>query len=396
MSVYIQNGSPYWLIEFEYKGKRVRRSSEVAHGGRKANKRAAERVEEDLKRELRERDAGGYTQMTFAECVERYRETVIRDGRLDVFKSRVKRLGEAFGWDTMLDDITGPKVHRWRDDCLKGGKNVSKAGSHRGARRVLRGEGMKPGAINSYLGTLRGMLRKAHLEWGTLAKFPKLVALSDPDGKRVRWLTDDEERRLLAHAPKHLGELLIFLFETGARKTEALTLPWSNVHNIRPGSNQGAYVVLEHNPEEGLKIKNRKTRTVPLTPRAAKLLWTLQQEQEAARKAGQTVDGKRVFVWLNQWKELAAFEHVAKSLQVACKAARVKGFSLHVARHTFASRLVMLGEPLLNVAKLLGHTSVYVTERYAHLAPSALEDTIKRLGERKPAPRREATERLAA
>ena len=386
MSVYTQPGSPFWLIEFEYKGKRIRRASTVPHEGRKANKRAATKAEEDLKRELRERDAGGYTQMTFAELCIRYKQSVIEPakGNLAVFAARTKRLGEYFGWDTLLDDITAPKVHAWRDSCLKGGKNVSKAGGQRGERRVLRGEGMKPGAINTYLGTLRGMLRKAHLEWATLARFPKIVALPDPDGKRVRYLTDDEERRLLAHAPKHLGELLIFLIDTGARKSEALQLPWANVHNIRPGSNEAPYVVLEHNPEEGRSIKNRKTRSVPLTPRAAKLLWQMKEEQEKAAKAGKTVDGKRVFVWRNQWGELVPFATVQKALKETLKAANVKRFSLHVCRHTFASRLVMMGEPLLNVAKLLGHASVMVTERYAHLAPSALDETIRRLGERKP------------
>lgn len=380
MTVYLQPGSPYYLCEFMHQGKRVRRSTGTE------KKREAEAFERDLRKQLEERTAGGFVQMTFAECVQRYRETVIEagNGNLAVFKARVKRLGEAFGWDTYLDDITGPVVHRWRDSCLKGGKNVAKADGKRGERRILRGTGMKPGAINTYLGTLRGMLRKAHLEWGTLAKFPKLVSLPDPDGKRVRYLTDDEERRMLAHAPKHLCELLIFLIDTGARKNEAIKLPWRNVHNIRPGSNQGAYVVLEHNPEAGVSVKNRKTRTVPLTPRVQRLLWEMRQEQDKAKEAGKTVDGSRVFVWLNQWKALASFTDVKGALKATCAAARVKGVSLHVMRHTFASRLVMLGEPLLNVAKLLGHSSTLVTERYAHLAPSALEDTIARLGKRKP------------
>src|SRR6266513_3863224 len=62
--------------------------------------------------------------------------------------------------------------------------------------------------------------------------------------------------------------------------------------------------------------------------------------------------------------------------QAACTRARIKGFRVHDLRHTFASWLVQGAVPLLEVAKLLGHSTIEMTERYAHLAPENLKAAV--------------------
>ncbi len=52
---------------------------------------------------------------------------------------------------------------------------------------------------------------------------------------------------------------------------------------------------------------------------------------------------------------------------------------IHDLRHTFASRLVSRGVPIFDVSKLLGHKSITMTMRYAHLAPEAFESAIEKL-----------------
>ena len=59
--------------------------------------------------------------------------------------------------------------------------------------------------------------------------------------------------------------------------------------------------------------------------------------------------------------------------QAACTRAKIKGFRVHDLRHTFASWLVQGAVPLLEVAKLLGHSTI---ERYAHLAPENLKAAV--------------------
>ncbi|OQA92180.1 MAG: Tyrosine recombinase XerD [Elusimicrobia bacterium ADurb.Bin231] len=61
------------------------------------------------------------------------------------------------------------------------------------------------------------------------------------------------------------------------------------------------------------------------------------------------------------------------------KKAGIPGSSFHTLRHTFASSLAIAGVDLYRISKLLGHSSIKTTEIYAHLQPSDLIETIKKL-----------------
>ncbi len=70
---------------------------------------------------------------------------------------------------------------------------------------------------------------------------------------------------------------------------------------------------------------------------------------------------------------------VKKAFKTTLKNAGIEDFRFHDLRHTFASWLVMKGVDLYTVQKLLGHTSITTTQRYAHLAPGYLEREIGKI-----------------
>jgi integrase len=68
----------------------------------------------------------------------------------------------------------------------------------------------------------------------------------------------------------------------------------------------------------------------------------------------------------------------------ACKKAGLRRIGWHVLRHTFASHLAMRGVPLKAVQELLGHSTIEMTMRYAHLAPAVKREAVAQLD--RPAP----------
>ena len=95
----------------------------------------------------------------------------------------------------------------------------------------------------------------------------------------------------------------------------------------------------------------------------------------ARYRAEQCPDSRWVFA--NQQGERIA--DVKTAFNHACSKAGITDFTMHDLRHTCASWLVMAGRPILEVREMLGHASVTMTERYAHLAPDKLKDAARAL-----------------
>ncbi len=74
-----------------------------------------------------------------------------------------------------------------------------------------------------------------------------------------------------------------------------------------------------------------------------------------------------------------------KSIRTAFENARsragIKNLRFHDLRHTFATRLVLAGVDLASVSKLLGHSTIQMTMRYAHPTPEALKNAVSKLDE---------------
>lgn len=348
MTLYKRPGSDVWHIEFEFQGKRHRRSSGTT------SKRKAEEVERKWRTELHSRHVMGVVaDISLSDALDRYFTSVVAPrgnesaAKRDRYVFNIIKAG--LGADTLLSDLKAPIIADFRDRELAGGK--------------------APATVNRYLALLKAVLRKAQREWGALAVVPTITLLP-LNNARYRWLTDAEEARLLSHCPPHLRDLCVFLIDTGARLSEATTLTWADI-------------ALDRKPRPAVRFmetKSGKPRSVPLTQRVVDMLRRIDSERPEGEK--------RIFLYRPQGRggagkasqiKVTAFRDPHGAWYSATGAAGLDDVNLHDLRHTFASRLVMRGVPLLTVSKLLGHATIQMTMRYAHLAPDAFDAAIDAL-----------------
>lgn len=110
---------------------------------------------------------------------------------------------------------------------------------------------------------------------------------------------------------------------------------------------------------EGAGAKSGCTRHIPLNDQALTALkdWAAHNNPQSAELVFPSpITGERMDNIIGAWRNLI-------------KAANLKDFRFHDLRHTFASKLVMRGADLYTVKELLGHSSIEMTQRYAHLSP---------------------------
>lgn len=351
MAVVRRNGSPVYWVEFQFKGKRYRQSAKTTH------KDKAREFEHRLRRQIHDELVLGHVQyvpMRFGEAVKRYRTT-----HLDV-QARLKktadshayvlgRLVKLVGEQTQLHQITTPVIAQLKERLLDDGSAAA--------------------TVNRYLADLRAILRMAHLEWGTLPQVPRIKLLR-LDNQRTRWLREDEEVRLLkaCEAMPHLCNLIVFLLDTGARLGEACRLCWVDVELPKRGRGSVRFMI----------TKSRKPRSVPLPKRCDQLLRGLY--------AVRPLDQDRVLLihtvgcaWRRTQPQVKPFENPHGAWKTAVRRADVHDLRIHDLRHTYASRLVQRGVPLVTVSQLLGHASLAMTLRYSHLATEDLRAAVAKL-----------------
>ena len=105
------------------------------------------------------------------------------------------------------------------------------------------------------------------------------------------------------------------------------------------------------------KTKNGERREIPINDTV----------KETLKKITRWLDVQYVFYDAHTGKR---YNNVYRAFYSACKRAGIKDFHFHDLRHTFASQLIMAGVDVTTVKELLGHKSLFMTMRYAHLAPS--------------------------
>ena len=213
-----------------------------------------------------------------------------------------------------------------------------------------------PATINRKLSFLRRMFTLAVRDgFATSSPFLKVKTLQE-NNERVRFLTPEEEEALLKELPELGRKVIAIAIRTGLRREELFGLRREDV-----------------NAETGFvnipRSKSGKARRVKLSPTA---LTTLQE-----LLGGHST--KWVFPSKTKDTPLSGANFVRRIFVPAVERAKISDLHFHDLRHTFASRLVQRGVDLYRVKELMGHSNIKTTQRYAHLAPSHLEDAVNLL-----------------
>jgi integrase len=219
-----------------------------------------------------------------------------------------------------------------------------------------------PQTVKNHLTVLRKILRLA-VEWGKLSAAPKIRMPKVPEAPYDHLSIEETDRLLAASVDPWVAPTCVGV-RTGLRVGELCGLHWGDVDLVR------GRLTVRHNIVSGRlqTTKSGKERVVPLTPDALATLRALPQRR------GQP--------WVFGRGKLPMSRHgFAYGLEAACKRAKLRIISPHVLRHTFGSQLVASGAHLRVVQQLMGHSSIKVTERYAHLAPNATDQAIAALGQ---------------
>lgn len=322
MRIFRRKGSPYWWVTFnDQNGTRYRRSSGTT------DKRLAETLAANwIKEAFMEQHFGKLPEVPFSDALLAYAKMQKRDHPKhfrDKTRYRLNSLMKQFG-SVNIFDITIGRIQEFMDERLV---DVSR------------------GTVQKDVSTLRAILNKAYRE-GFLATPPRVPQFRKPT-PRKRWITPEEEAQLVTHAADHLVPLIRFAVDTGGRRAELLELDWRQVD-------------LVHKRVTFLNTKNGEDRTIRLCDRACAVLGGLGPKENGS-----------VFTYKGK-----AIKSVRTSFIAARRAAGLDDVRFHDLRHTFASRLAQAGVPLYEIQLLMGHKSLEMVQRYAHLAPDYQERAI--------------------
>lgn len=337
--LYRRDDSPYWWASYiDASGRRTRRSTGTGDRKEASALLAKWRLEAHREKHWEEQPS-----RTFDEMMLAYLDGPSTEKRCDRDKYLAQHLYRHF---------TGRELN-----TLSG----SDIGGYIAARRAAN---IAPATINREIGLLSSAINYARREWEWDIPNPVLGRrLKAPEG-RVRWITRMEAEALIKAAESeprapHLADFVRLALHTGCRRDEMLRMEWSRVDL------QGRLLHLE-----GHHTKAGRRRSVPLneTARAAIL-------NRARFRAQYCPDSP----WLFCHEDGSRIGCIKHSFATACRRAGIEDFRIHDLRHTCAAWLVTSGVPLSEIRDLLGHASVTMTERYAHLAPERVRSAVAQL-----------------
>ena len=348
MSVYKPKSRDTYYYDFVVKGHRYSGNTG------EASKRKAEIHEDKLRTQIRaELDKGkrpASAKMTWGEAADRFYNEVGRFLKGGGDRHTLRNLAwltERLGRSTRLIDITGPTVAdlvaRRRGDVVENKPDKPF---------------VRPATVNrSVTELLRKVMFRARDVWEEPTPNIKWGAhLLEEPGERVRELSQDEEERLFRSLRPDYQPIALFALASGVRVSGCLKLQWQDID--------------WGNRRIAIKGKGGRDYVIPLSKEMRAILWPLQgrhpeavfsytvQRTRDGRKRGECQPVTESGL-MTEWRRAIA-------------EAGLKDYRWHDHRHTKATRLLRSSGNLKLVQRLLGHSRIETTGRYAHVTDDDL------------------------
>lgn len=379
-----KRGGVYWY-EFEVKGQRVRQSTKQGNNKVASNMESTHKariVAQLAEQEAAKERLGCDEVLVCAECEEMFNaaKALKRDGHTFCGAKCAGLWGKARSMPTLqsfLDERFIPDAetrHKAKPatvryyqqgtdmlnrSLLAGVRLDELTGEHAG-RFAAEFARLSPSGINRGLRTFRRALNLA-FQWGVIEK-PVRVELAKGEVQRDRVLSTTELEKYLGACAQPWRDAATIIAEEGMRPGEVFALRWPHLFVGEDGS--GLIRVVDGKSKAARRV-------LPMTPTVHALLKARHEAQ------GKVVDG-----WV--FPSGSAEGHITQDTtqrqhKAALEASRVAAFVPYVLRHTALTRLGKLaGGDVFALAKIAGHSTIAVTQRYVHPEAETIDEIFAR------------------
>lgn len=262
--------------------------------------------------------------ITFGDILDnylKYSEINKKDYRHD--ESRVKIIKEYFNVKNSISNIKPSDIELFKS-------------------KIMSDRGLSPATVNRYIVSISKafnlIINDKQLNMVNPCNYVKKFK---ENSYKERYLTEDEEERLMQELSPHIKPIVICALTTGLRKSNILNLKWEQIDIKKK--------FIEINKQDN---KGHKKIQIPI----AKKLMNCLKEIGIKEKG---------YVFINP-ETNQPYTDIKKGFNKACERAKIEGLRFHDLRHTVGTRLVASGVDILTVKEILAHSSIQTTQRYSH------------------------------
>jgi len=280
--------------------------------------------------------------------------------------------------ERVLSDVSSALIVEYRDRMLaepvKSTKKVKQTDGT--VKEIITEKRRSPATVVRYLAALSTVFGLAVTEWKWITRdqnpMPDVKKPKEARG-RVRYLSDDERERLLlatkASANTYLYPITVIALSTGMRLGEIMNLTWDDVDF------QNKRIIIH-------ETKNGERRAAPLAGRAFDELTAMDKVKRTDTKLI-FASKKTTVIKINDEKvKVVKPILITKAWLTAIDKAGIDNFHFHDLRHSCASYLAMNGASLAEIAEVLGHKTLQMVKRYAHLSEQHTLGVVERMNKK--------------